>query len=367
MANEEQKEILSSGVHAWNEWRERNPETVVDLSKADISAKLIGINLSRANLRHANLCNANLFNASLRHADLFNADLSGADLRHASLPEANLTDAKLSHANLCDTDLSEATLRKADLSHADLRRAGLSHADLSHADLSHVNLSEAELNETSFINVNLSSVIGLKSCKHGGPSALDHRTLTQSGELPLKFLRGCGLPDDLIEYLPSLRHAPIRFYSAFISYSTKDQEFADRLYADLQNKGVRCWFAPHDIQGGKKIHEQIDEAIRFYQRLLLILSEDSMNSEWVKTEIAYARQKESNEKRRVLFPISIVPFDRIKAWNNFDADTGKDSAKEIREYFIPDFSDWKNHDAYTQAFDKLLRDLKAEKQTGAEA
>jgi hypothetical protein len=29
-------------------------------------------------------------------------------------------------------------------------------------------------------------------------------------------------------------------------------------------KGVRCWFAPHDIQGGKTIHEQIDEAIRLH-------------------------------------------------------------------------------------------------------
>ena len=52
---------------------------------------------------------------------------------------------------------------------------------------------------------------------------------------------------------------------------------------------VRCWFAPHDIQGGRKIHEQIGEAIRVYDRLLLILSEHSMNSEWVKTEIAHAQ------------------------------------------------------------------------------
>ncbi|HEX5106252.1 MAG TPA: toll/interleukin-1 receptor domain-containing protein, partial [Pirellulaceae bacterium] len=54
----------------------------------------------------------------------------------------------------------------------------------------------------------------------------------------------------------------LTFYSCFISYSTKDQDFADRLYADLQARGVRVWFAPHDIQGGRKIHEQIDEAIR---------------------------------------------------------------------------------------------------------
>jgi hypothetical protein len=51
---------------------------------------------------------------------------------------------------------------------------------------------------------------------------------------------------------------------------------------------VRCWFAPHDVQGGRKLHDQIDHAIRIYDRLLLILSDHSMNSEWVKTEIANA-------------------------------------------------------------------------------
>jgi hypothetical protein len=47
----------------------------------------------------------------------------------------------------------------------------------------------------------------------------------------------------------------------------------------------------------------------------------------------------------------------------FDADTGKDSAREIREYFIPDFSNWKDHASFEAAFDRLQRDLKAEDQT----
>lgn len=84
-----------------------------------------------------------------------------------------------------------------------------------------------------------------------------------------------------------------------------------------------------------------------------------MNSEWVKTEIAHARQKELNEGRRVLFPISVVPFAKIRGWRCFDADTGKDSAREIREYFIPDFSNWKDHDSYQHAFQRLLTDLRA--------
>jgi hypothetical protein len=75
----------------------------------------------------------------------------------------------------------------------------------------------------------------------------------------------------------SLTDTALEFYSVFISYSTQDQAFADRLHADLQARGIRCWFAPHDIQGGRKIHEQIDQPIRIYDRLL-ILSNVSMNS-----------------------------------------------------------------------------------------
>jgi hypothetical protein len=124
---------------------------------------------------------------------------------------------------------------------------------------------------------------------------------------------------------------------------------------------VRCWFAPHDIQGGKKIHEQIDNAIRIYDRLLLILSDHSMASRWVKTEIAYAREKETKQKCQVLFPIGLVPYEKIQPWKLFDADLGDDSASEIRKYFIPDFSNWKNHDSYQKAFEKLLKDFKPEK------
>jgi hypothetical protein len=114
----------------------------------------------------------------------------------------------------------------------------------------------------------------------------------------------------------------------------------------LQSHGVRCWFAQRDVQAGKKLHDQIDAAIRVHDRLLLILSENSMSSEWVKTEIAHARQRELRESRQVLFPVSLVRFQTIREWQSFDADTGKDSAREVREYFIPDFSNWKEHDSY---------------------
>ncbi len=171
------------------------------------------------------------------------AYLGGADLSHARLDDAHLSHVHLDRATLCGAYLIGAHLSSAYLVDADFRGA---------------HLTEAVFYHTTFGNTKLGDV-GLASCQHYGPSNLDHRTLTKSWPLPLAFLRGCGLPESFITYLPSLLNQPIQFYSCFISYSTKDQPFADRLYADLQNKGVRCWFAPHDMAPGQKIHEQIEK------------------------------------------------------------------------------------------------------------
>ncbi len=150
----------------------------------------------------------------------------------------------------------------------------------------------------------------------------------------------------------------IRFDSVFISFSFADLAFAQRLHSDLRDHGVRCWFSPDDIKGGEKIHEQVDRAIRSHNRLLLVLSKDSMASSWVQTEIANARRMETDEGRQVLFPIRLVDFASIRDWTLFDAEAGVDSASVIREYFIPDFSDWENTRSYRRAFKRLLNDLK---------
>jgi hypothetical protein len=212
---------------------------------------------------------------------------------------------------------------------------------------------------TILADVDLSTAKGLETVRHDGPSTIGVDTIYRSqGKIPEVFLRGAGLPDEFIAYIGSLVGRPIEFYSCFVSYSGKDQEFADRLYEGLQNKGVRCWFAPHDIQGGRKVYEQLDEAIRVHDKLLLILSEHSMNSDWVGTEIANAHEREARERKQMLFPVTIVPFERVRSWKLFDADRGKDSAREIREFFIPDFSNWKDHDSFQKGFDRLLKDLK---------
>jgi hypothetical protein len=65
-----------------------------------------------------------------------------------------------------------------------------------------------------------------------------------------------------------------------------------------------------------------------------------MTSQWVTTEIANALDKKQRNGRRVLFPVSLVPFERVREWKNFNADIGTDAAREIHEYYIPDFTGW---------------------------
>jgi TIR domain/Pentapeptide repeats (8 copies) len=271
------------------------------------------------------------------------APTSGARLFNATLGIADL-----SRANLSGADLHGADLTGADLTGANLTRAVLAGAKLTAANLTGANLTNAELAETIFANVNLTSVIGLETCTHHGPSVIDHRTLERSCRLPLPFLRGVGLPDKFIDYLPSLLDQAIQHYSCFISYSAKDHEFAERLHADLQNKGVRCWFAPDDLRIGDKILDEIDAAIRLRDKVLLILSEHSIKSDWVEDEVTAGFEEERKRGQIVLFPVRLdeTVMKTNEAW-----------AAKLRARRIGDFQHWKDHDAYKDSFERVLRDL----------
>jgi hypothetical protein len=267
--------------------------------------------------------------------------MSAAALRWANLAEAELNGA----------DLSAADLREADLSQVNLAGAWLREADLSGANVRGMKFNDALLYETILGNLDLTETNGLNECRHSGPSTIDFRTLSKSANLPISFLRGCGLPDNLIDYLPSLCRGAIQFYSCFISYSAKDQLFAERLHADLQNEGVRCWFVPHDLPIGAKTWDAIDEAIRLRDRLLVVLSEASIASEWVEDEVNKAYAEERSRKEIVLFPIRID--DAVMS-------TGEPWAAKLRdERNIGDFRQWNEPAEYQKSLDRLLRDLKA--------
>lgn len=308
--------VLQSGVDEWNEWRRRFEE----------SGRL---ETYRPNFPRV--------------------DLSGASLQGVNLSLAILFDANLSHAHLAGADLSYA-----DLSGANLSRAHLPNAKLIGTKLSSTNFRSALLSHNTLIELDLSGAEGLETIRHAGPSEISVSTIFRAeGKIPEVFLRGCGVPEPFIMQLPVLVTAmqPIQFYSCFISYSSKDQKFAERLHADLQRKGVRCWYAPHNLKIGERIRVGIDESIRVHDKVLLILSKNSIESEWVEKEVETAMERERRQKRTILFPIRLD--DKVlKVESGWAADVR-------RSRNVGDFRWWKSHEAYSKAFERLLHDLKA--------
>ncbi len=204
-----------------------------------------------------------------------------------------------------------------------------------------------------FARVDLRQAKGLLNLVHAGPSRVElHTVQLPSDGSAIHFLRGAGVPDSWIALYRAEMMSPIVYHSCFISYSGQNKLLARRLHADLQDEGVRCWFAPKDLKIGDTFRARIDEAIHLYDKLLRILSEQAVASTWVESEVEAALEKEARQKRAVLFPIRIDGsiLTTSEAW----------AATLRRTRHIGDFTNWTNPEAYQQALQRLLRDLKAE-------
>ena len=146
------------------------------------------------------------------------------------------------------------------------------------------------------------------------------------------------------------QHTPSDYHTCVLSYATQDQAFVEKLHTDLQSNGVSCWFAPHDLKVGDKLRTQIYEAIQKKDKLLLILSEHAVISDWVEheVELAFERERQPPETL-VLFPIRLddAVMHTHTAW-----------AGDIRRIrFIGDFRQWQDEGTYQRALQLLLRDL----------
>jgi uncharacterized protein YjbI with pentapeptide repeats len=345
-----------------------NQGVIIDLIGADLS----GIHLSGVTLSDGG-------GIDLRKANLRDADLSKAYLRNILLH-----DSDLKNANLCDADLSGASLDGADLRHATLKNVKFGYisdgldiywTSLVGADLSGVNLSGADfsgalLGNTVLGGIDLREAKNLYRAYHHTPSTIGTDTLEKSkGQIPERFLRGCGLSDWEIEqaklYNPELSNDEItqiqyRVYELratqaiqisllFISYSQKNNPFVDKLESRLNEKGIRFWRDTHNLKAGR-MEKQINRAIRQNPTVLLVLSESSLSSDWVEHEVRTARALEKDMGRDVLCPIALDDSWKDSRWP-------KRIMEQIMEYNILDFSAWEDDVKFEGMFRKLIDGL----------
>ena len=97
--------------------------------------------------------------------------------------------------------------------------------------------------------------------------------------------------------------------------------------------------------------DEIDAAVRLRDKLLIVLSENSIKSDWVENEVKTAYEEERSRGQTVLFPIRLddAVLETNEAW-----------ASKLRvDRNIGDFRQWKVHDRYQESLARVLRDLSA--------
>lgn len=159
-----------------------------------------------------------------------------------------------------------------------------------------------------------------------------------------------------MEYLPDFYNPALRIYPAFLSHSWADKEFVDKFYESLTKKGVTVWLDKKKMRPGDNIHDSIGDAIKYYDKLILVCSENALNSWWVEKELerAYEKerelQKERGKKFRLVIPIRID--DSILGWKEGVAATVKSSV-------IGDFTKWQDNTEFENAVKELVDALNA--------
>jgi hypothetical protein len=125
-------------------------------------------------------------------------------------------------------------------------------------------------------------------------------------------------------------------YDVFLSYSSKDRPWVLEFTSALRKAGVTAWFDVEDLDPGEHWQEKLQEALRQSSILVVILTENSINNQWMFFELgaAVAGGKtiipvlaEDMDINRV--PLSLTRFQFLREFSAFKA--GKKVAEVIEK------------------------------------
>jgi len=132
--------------------------------------------------------------------------------------------------------------------------------------------------------------------------------------------------------------------SIFVSHSHLDKNrFVNSFAKKLSKRGFRIWLDEWNLRAGEPFWERIGNAIETCDFVIVILSDNSINSIGVSEEIRTA-QLQNLEKVKIL-PIRIDPLDFTKI------------PSHLRSRHILDFVGWENCDRLNKKTAKLTSDI----------
>ena len=74
----------------------------------------------------------------------------------------------------------------------------------------------------------------------------------------------------------------------FLSHSTKNRKITEKVAETLRGHKIPIWYSDDNIKGAQQWHDEIGKALRRCDWFIVLLSDDSITSKWVKMELGYA-------------------------------------------------------------------------------
>lgn len=163
-----------------------------------------------------------------------------------------------------------------------------------------------------------------------------------------------------------------KIMAIFISYSHQDSGFVDLLAANLVKAKHHIWMDRWELNLGDSITEKIQQSLTGSDAILIILSKNSVKSDWCKREINAGLLRELEEKKTLVMPVLVedceIPLflrDKLRA----DFTKSPDEAFQLIDRSLarisnPTMSRTENPDFFTDySYDWRVKDKRTSEET----
>jgi hypothetical protein len=167
---------------------------------------------------------------------------------------------------------------------------------------------------------------------------------------PRRIVTGMDIIYDAIDRLGAITKKP----RVFVSYASADKSFVERLASALESLAVRLWIDYREIRVGDSIVDEISKGLRETDALVVVLSESSVISRWVREEINAAFIAMVEGKGVRLCPALIQSCDvpvmlRVRKYADFTKGFSN-GIRELIEGILPDQRTWEELEAIAREF-----------------